>query len=63
MIEKGSDIVVLSLGCHLYDAIASSIFEKETGSKITICDMRFAKPIDTNLIDDLLKTHNKNYNS
>jgi 1-deoxy-D-xylulose-5-phosphate synthase len=60
VVEKGSDIVVLSLGCHLDHVIeASSIFEKETGSKITICDMRFAKPIDTNLIDDLLKTHNK----
>jgi 1-deoxy-D-xylulose-5-phosphate synthase len=59
-VEKGSDIAVLSLGCHLRDVIeAAKIFAKEEKIQVTICDMRFAKPIDTDLIDEILKTHRK----
>jgi 1-deoxy-D-xylulose-5-phosphate synthase len=60
IVQEGSSLAILSLGCHLDNVIAAaSVLEEETGDKITICDMRFAKPIDTNLIDKIMQSHNK----
>lgn len=52
-----ADIAILSLGTRLQDALqAAEILEKK-GKTVTIADARFAKPLDTQLISDLAKSH------
>ena len=59
IIQEGSGLAILSLGCHLENVLAAAQTLKEaTKKQITVCDMRFAKPIDTDLIDKIIKTHN-----
>ena len=58
MIRKGKDIVILSLGGRLQECEkAADILQEKHGIAITVADARFAKPIDTALINDLVKDH------
>ena len=57
--ESKGDIAILSLGTRLADALAAADVLAEDGVMVTVADARFAKPIDTDLIDDLVKTHSK----
>ena len=58
IITSGEQILILSLGTRLKDVLdASEEFSKKHKFHPTIIDMRFAKPIDKNLIMKQLKTH------
>ena len=52
MVREGKDIAILNLGCRMEDAMKAA----EEGN-YTLADMRFAKPIDTDMIEKIAKTH------
>jgi 1-deoxy-D-xylulose-5-phosphate synthase len=57
LIREGERIALLSFGAHLGEALAAADLLAEEGILITVADARFAKPLDTGLIDRLLTDH------
>ena len=58
LVKKGKKIAFLSLGTRLNQIIeVSKKIEKKYKINPSILDMRFAKPIDTNLIKSMTKSH------
>ena len=58
VIQKGKKIAFLNLGTRLEQVkIASKLIKDKNKFQTTIIDMRFAKPIDTQLLKTLLKNH------
>ena len=57
ILKQGRDLAVLSLGTILREVEELDQNLKKSGFDITIADARFAKPIDTDLIDQLVSTH------
>ncbi len=55
MVQKGSEIAILSCGTVLKEVLESQNMIQDL--KMTIVDARFAKPIDEALIKKLAKTH------
>ena len=58
IVKKGQDIAILSLGPRLYEALKAAESLSMKGINPTIADARFAKPLDKQLIRDLVKKHN-----
>ena len=59
IVRHGSDIAVLSLGTRLADCLAAADAMAATGVAATVADARFAKPLDTDLLDQLAEQHDK----
>lgn len=59
VVREGERLAVLSLGTRLHAALAAAELLAESGAEITVADARFAKPIDTDLIDRLRRDHNR----
>ena len=58
VIQKGKKIAFLNLGTRLEQVkLASKLIKDKNKFQTTIIDMRFAKPIDTQLLKNLLKNH------
>ena len=58
IIQKGKKIAFLNLGTRLNQVKeASKLIKSKNKLQTTIIDMRFAKPIDTQLLKNLLKNH------
>jgi 1-deoxy-D-xylulose-5-phosphate synthase len=57
MVRDGEGIALLSFGAHLSEALAAADQLAEEGLQITVADARFAKPLDTLLIDRLIDSH------
>ena len=58
VIQKGKKIAFLNLGTRLEQVkLASKLIKDKNKFQTTIIDMRFAKPIDTQLLKTLLKNH------
>ncbi len=58
IIQQGERIAILAYGTILSNALATSkLIEKKYNTKITIADARFAKPLDEELILNLVKNH------
>lgn len=57
VVKEGSKVAILSLGGRLAEARKAADQLEAKGLSTTIADMRFAKPLDTELIDRLMKTH------
>ena len=57
IIEEGNNLAILSFGGRLSSCIEAGKNLQKKGIKITIADARFAKPVDTGLIDSLLNNH------
>ena len=57
MMREGEGLAVLSFGAHLSEAQAAADLLAEEGLQITVADARFAKPLDTGLIDRLIERH------
>jgi 1-deoxy-D-xylulose-5-phosphate synthase len=57
IIQEGSDIAILSFGAHLSVVQEAAAALKYQGISVTIADARFAKPLDTELINDLVDNH------
>jgi 1-deoxy-D-xylulose-5-phosphate synthase len=58
IIQQGKKIAILSLGTRLDEVVkASEKIKLQYNTEITIADARFAKPIDTDLVAQLVKNH------
>ncbi len=57
IIREGRDVVILSLGAHLEEAKDAAAALEARGLTVTIADARFAKPLDTALVDQLMADH------
>ena len=57
ILQEGSDIAILSLGTILEEAMKAAQKLAEQGVSVTLADARFAKPIDTDLLDYLIANH------
>ena len=57
IVKQGSKVALLSLGTRLEEARKAADELEAKGLSTTIADMRFAKPLDTDLIEELMKSH------
>ncbi len=57
VVREGSDLAILSFGAQLADAIAAAERLDADGISVTVADARFAKPLDTQLIEKLAREH------
>jgi 1-deoxy-D-xylulose-5-phosphate synthase len=57
VLKVGSDAAILSYGAHLAEALAAAELLEAGGISVTVADARFAKPLDTGLIDLLIEDH------
>ena len=57
VMKEGSDAALLSLGAPLADCLAAAEELDSAGISTTVADARFAKPLDTALIDQLVRHH------
>ncbi|MCX7289167.1 MAG: 1-deoxy-D-xylulose-5-phosphate synthase [Rhodobacterales bacterium] len=57
MVREGGTLAILSFGAHLSEALAAADLLAEEGILVTVADARFAKPLDTALIDRLIDAH------
>ncbi|MEJ6393273.1 1-deoxy-D-xylulose-5-phosphate synthase [Gymnodinialimonas sp. 2305UL16-5] len=57
VIQKGGDVALLSFGAHLGEAQEAAKLLEQRGLSVTIADARFAKPLDTELVDRLIDDH------
>jgi 1-deoxy-D-xylulose-5-phosphate synthase len=57
LIREGNNIAILSLGTRLADALKAADELAARGFPTTVADARFAKPIDTAMVEQLAKHH------
>ena len=57
VLQEGHDIAILSLGTILEEAEKTAQRLEQQGISVTLADARFAKPIDTALLDHLVANH------
>ena len=57
VVREGSKVAILSLGARLEEAKKAADQLEAKGLSTTVADMRFAKPLDEDLIARLMKTH------
>ncbi|ANU06848.1 1-deoxy-D-xylulose-5-phosphate synthase [Paraurantiacibacter namhicola] len=57
MVKEGSKIALLSLGTRLAEAMDAAEQLEAKGLSTSVADLRFAKPLDTDLIRRLMTTH------
>jgi len=57
ILREGGKVAILSLGTRLYDALAAADSLAAHGLPATVADARFAKPIDTDLLEKLARDH------
>jgi len=57
VVKEGADVALLSLGAPLAECLAAAEELEGAGISSTVADARFAKPLDTGLIDQLVRHH------
>lgn len=57
IIKRGRDVAILAIGASCEEAVGAAELLKEKGIEATVVNMRFAKPIDEELICELAKDH------
>jgi 1-deoxy-D-xylulose-5-phosphate synthase len=57
ILQEGRDIALLSFGAHLSEARDAARELEAKGLSVTLADARFAKPLDTGLVDGLVDGH------
>jgi 1-deoxy-D-xylulose-5-phosphate synthase len=57
VIREGTKVAILSLGTRLAEAEKAADALEAKGLSTTVADLRFAKPLDTGLIDRLMRDH------
>ena len=57
LLEEGRDIAILATGKYVYRALKVKDILKTKGLNPTIINARFIKPMDTKMLDYILKTH------
>jgi len=54
---EGTQVALLSFGAHLPEVLAAATLLERQGVSCTVADARFAKPLDHDLIDQLVAHH------
>lgn len=57
IVQEGEDVAILSFGAHLGECRRAAALLAEGGLHATIADARFAKPLDTDLVLQLARSH------
>jgi 1-deoxy-D-xylulose-5-phosphate synthase len=57
VVKEGADVALLSLGAPLAECLAAAEELEGAGISTTVADARFAKPLDSGLIDQLVRHH------
>jgi 1-deoxy-D-xylulose-5-phosphate synthase len=57
IVRQGKTVAILSLGTRLEEALKAADALEAKGLSTTVADLRFAKPLDVDLIRKLLTTH------
>ena len=57
ILEEGNEVAILNLGSRLQSCQEAIKILNSNGIQPTLADARFAKPIDTNLLEQLLDNH------
>jgi 1-deoxy-D-xylulose-5-phosphate synthase len=57
IVREGKSVAILSLGTRLEEALKAADALEAKGLSTTVADLRFAKPLDTDLIRRLLTSH------
>ena len=57
IVREGKTVAILSLGTRLGDALIAADRLEAQGLSTTVADLRFAKPLDSDMIRKLLATH------
>jgi 1-deoxy-D-xylulose-5-phosphate synthase len=57
VVRDGTKVAILSLGSRLAEALKAADVLEAKGLSTTVADMRFAKPLDHDLIARLMRTH------
>jgi len=57
VVREGTKVALLSLGTRLAEALKAADALEARGLSTTVADLRFAKPLDTALIERLMRTH------
>ncbi len=57
IVRQGTKIALLSLGTRLAEALKAADQLEAKGLSTTVADLRFAKPLDTEMIEKLIRTH------
>ena len=57
IVKQGKKVAILSLGTRLEEAMKAAETLEAKGLSTTVADLRFAKPLDVELIRKLLTTH------
>jgi 1-deoxy-D-xylulose-5-phosphate synthase len=57
VLREGTGAAILSYGAHLAEALAAAELLEAEGISVTVADARFAKPLDTALVDQLVEHH------
>lgn len=58
-LSAGDDVALLALGVMVDYAVQASDKLKETGVECEVINMRFAKPLDLNMLDEIASKHSK----
>lgn len=57
VMRQGEDVAILSFGAHLTQCLSAAETLTASGLSVTVADARFAKPLDTDLIRQLVRHH------
>ncbi|MBU7581051.1 MAG: 1-deoxy-D-xylulose-5-phosphate synthase [Porphyrobacter sp.] len=57
LVREGSKVAILSLGARLTEALKAADTLEAKGLSTTVADLRFAKPLDEDLIARLMRSH------
>ncbi|EEW26251.1 1-deoxy-D-xylulose-5-phosphate synthase [Rhodobacter ferrooxidans] len=57
VLRQGDDLALLSFGAHLGECLIAADLLEADGISVTVADARFAKPLDTDLITQLVRHH------
>ena len=57
ILRRGKNIALLALGAMVKIADQAATFLEQEGIEVTVVNMRFAKPLDTMMLDEMLESH------
>ncbi len=57
IVREGTKVALLSLGTRLAESLKAADQLEAKGLSATVADLRFAKPLDTDLIEKLMRSH------
>jgi 1-deoxy-D-xylulose-5-phosphate synthase len=57
IVREGNSIAILSLGTRMQECLKAADELAQRGLSTTVADARFAKPLDTDLVDRLAREH------